>query len=70
MPDDTEKVIYLAFANPNMIDGNIGVDHRACSVCKNKTFVVLYDKPETFPMLRCACCGQDLGRIGWAGEDG
>lgn len=67
MADDTEKVIFLAFSNPDMQPGG-GVDYRACSTCKNKTFTVIYDKPEEFPMLRCACCGQDLGRIGWAGE--
>lgn len=61
---DGEKVIFLAFSNPAMEDG--GVTYRGCASCHNKTFTVVHDRAEGFPMMRCACCGQDMGRIGWA----
>lgn len=45
-------------------------ENLACKGCRNKTFAVEYDKPRSasFPVLRCACCGSLLGRIGWAPE--
>lgn len=64
-----DNVVFLAFKNPNMTQDSGSVTFRGCSNCKNKTFTVIHDRPEGFPMLRCACCGSDMGRIGWADDD-
>ena len=64
-PAGAEKVVFLAFSNPDMVT-NCGLDYRACAACRNKTFVVIHDRDDEFPMMRCACCQTNLGRIGWA----
>ncbi len=67
MSERGDKVIFLAYSNPDMDDGTLTL--RSCSTCKNKTFLVVHDKASGFPALRCAACGLHLGRIGWAPED-
>lgn len=66
-----DKVVFLAFDNPEMKSGMI--QRLACRTCNNKTYTVTYDDEtfhrETFPHLKCACCGADCGRIGWAPDD-
>lgn len=62
-----EKVVYLAFHNTEKT--TVGsIERLACKACRNKTFVVTYDDASEYPALRCACCGADCGRFGWAPE--
>jgi len=60
----TERVVYLAYRNPNAEPE--ARDMTACSHCRNKTFLIVHDKPEGFPMIQCAACGAHIGRMGWA----
>lgn len=41
----------------------------SCKYCKNKTYTMTYDKTDSFPLMRCAACGQHMGRMGWAYDD-
>lgn len=59
-----EKVIYLAYHNENIEDGNYKL---ACKVCKNKTYLIRGDMGE-WPELSCACCNARIGAFGWAGQ--
>lgn len=62
MADD--KVIFLAFDNPELKRGIITVV--ACKNCNNKTWVLVESDPgKDFPTLKCAVCGVAAGRIGW-----
>jgi hypothetical protein len=66
----SDTVVYLAHRT-NKADTEWRED-LACKGCRNKTFAVAYDLPADqggFPIMRCACCGSLLGRIGWAPED-
>ena len=38
----------------------------ACSLCRNKTFTLTEDRVDGYPLMRCAACGQHMGRVGWA----
>lgn len=58
-------VVFLAFSNPKEPVENQVL---ACATCRNKTFTVNYGAPH-FPALRCAACGEHMGRIGWANEE-
>lgn len=63
----TGEVIHLQFRSPHVVD-----DERAflaCAVCRNKTFLMVQDKVEWFPLMQCAACGQHMGRMGWAHDD-
>ena len=60
-----DKVVFLAFKNDNTQQEHISFS--ACAACKNKTFIVVHDGME-FPMMKCAACGQHIGRIRWASE--
>jgi hypothetical protein len=67
MTADNEKVIFLAFDNPNMHKANRDV--LACRVCRNKTFIARTDIGK-WPELYCACCTVSIGAFGWAKQDG
>lgn len=41
----------------------------ACKACRNKTFTLTEDCVGYFPLMRCAACGQHIGRMGWAHDD-
>lgn len=59
-------VVYLAFKNEKLeLDGR---DFLACKPCRNKTFTVIYEGAESFPLMQCAACGCHIGRLGWANE--
>lgn len=60
------NVVHLSFKGSNVQDETISI--MACSNCKNKTFVVVYDGSD-FPMMKCSACGSHTGRIGWADEE-
>jgi len=61
-----DKVVYLKFKNDNAPIQE-AVCYTGCAICHNKTFVIIEDNPVgKYPMVRCACCGADIGRVGWA----
>ena len=60
------KVIYLAFSSLHQVHDQM--DFMACKVCRNKTYTHTYVGDSNFPLVRCAACGQHIGRIGWADE--
>jgi hypothetical protein len=60
-------VIELIFRSPHMVDDAMAF--LACSVCRNKTYTLTEDRPGDFPLMRCAACGQHMGRMGWYRDD-
>ncbi len=65
------KVVFLAFSNPKPAKERIdSIVLTGCAQCKNKTFTLVHDIPDYFPRLRCAACGQNMGRMGYAPEPG
>lgn len=61
------EVIELKFKSPH-VDVDTMCFH-ACRVCKNKTYTLTADDASTFPLLRCAACGNHIGRMGWYHDD-
>lgn len=66
MANDGEKVVYLAFDNPKAVPDEIVFI--ACRHCRNKTYTMTKDD-RPFNILKCAACGDTLGRMGWAPAD-
>lgn len=64
MESDGDNVVFLAFKTEQLADDTMAF--QSCVVCRNKTFTVVEDKVGDFPLMRCAACGQHIGRIGWA----
>lgn len=58
-----EKVVFLAFVNPNAPPQEL--EMLGCVRCRNKTFTARVYK-EDFPELYCAACGLAIGKFGWA----
>lgn len=63
---DDGKVIFLAFRNEKLSEREIGF--AACVACRNKTFLMIHDEHD-YPLIKCAACGDRIGRVGWAGEE-
>lgn len=63
-----EKVVFLAFKNEQLVEGQR--DLMACKHCRNKAFAVVYQGAEQFPQLECTACHSHLGKVGWADELG
>ena len=63
--NEGNKVVFLAFKNP-VETTDEGINFVACKHCRNKTYTLIDDAVEQFPMLKCAACGSHIGRIGWA----
>ena len=63
----TDNVIHLSFRSPHVEDGEM--TFLTCKYCKNKTYTMTYDRIDNFPLMRCAACGQHMGRMGWAHDD-
>jgi hypothetical protein len=63
----TDNVIHLAFKSPHATEDTMAF--LACGVCHNKTYTLTEDTPGYFPLMRCAACGQHMGRMGWAHDD-
>lgn len=59
------EVVFLKFTSDKIQPD--GLTFMACSWCRNKTFTVVY-QDDKFPMMKCAACGNNLGRMGWADE--
>lgn len=68
MPGDNEKVIFLAFKNPNAVEQPMQT-FLTCRTCKNKTWKISEGSDGHVNRVDCAACGQHIGRIGWMGED-
>ena len=60
------NLIFLAFSNNNLINNEIS--YLGCKNCGNKTYIFIARDKE-FPLVKCACCGNVIGRIGWANEE-
>jgi len=61
------NVVFLKFKSPHVED-----DQRAllsCKNCRNKTFKLICDMPEGFPLMQCCACDAHMGRMGWAHDD-
>lgn len=67
MKDD--NVVFLSFRNDSLPEPSTEVSVLSCGSCKNKTWIVKYDQISKFPVLQCAVCQADGGRIGWVGGD-
>lgn len=61
------NIIELKFCSPHVVDDSMAF--LACSVCRNKTYTLTEDQPGGFPLMRCAACGQHMGRMGWYRDD-
>lgn len=61
------NVIHLAFKSPHVEDDMFAL--LSCRHCRNKTFTLNCDQVEGFPLMKCAACGQHIGRMGWAHDD-
>lgn len=61
------EVIHLAFKSPHVEEDTMSF--LSCVACKNKTYSFVFDRPGDFPLMRCACCGAHIGRMGWAHDD-
>ena len=62
----SDNVVHLNFKGSNCEEDMLSM--MSCSVCHNKTFVVVYIGEE-FPVMKCAACGSHTGKIGWANND-
>lgn len=61
------KVIFLKFKSEQLEEDTMAF--LACKSCRNKTFTHTLDKMDNFPLVRCAACGQHIGRVGYADAD-
>lgn len=62
------NVVFLQFKSPHVAAEDVMTIH-ACNDCKNKTFTLTQKTSDQFPMMRCAACGLNIGRMGWARDD-
>lgn len=63
----TADVVFLKFKNEKVAESDT-MALFACVVCRNKTYTLTEDRVGGFPLMRCAACGQHMGRMGWAPE--
>ena len=61
------EVIELKYRSPHVQDDTMSF--LACKACRNKTYTMTIDIPDWFPLMRCAACGQHMGRMGWWKDD-
>lgn len=61
------NVVFLAFRNPEKTaDETTHVV--CCKHCRNKNFLLLAPAENDYPVLKCAACGANIGRVGWVHE--
>lgn len=65
---EENNVVELQFRSPHVVEDD-GLVFLACKSCRNKTYTLVYDRVENFPLLKCAACGQAMGRMGWSHDD-
>ena len=63
-----DNLVHLKFRSPHMADDMMVLI--ACGHCRNKTFTLTEDQPGGFPLMRCAACGQHMGRMGYVRDNG
>ena len=63
----SDNVIHLAFRNPRLVDDTMAM--LSCVGCKNKTFTFTQMVVGDFPVMRCAACGDHLGKMGWVHDE-
>ena len=63
----SEKVVFLQFISPHLEADTMAC--LSCKVCHNKTYTLTEDQADAFPLMRCAACGQHMGRMGWSHDD-
>jgi len=61
------NVITLKVRSPHVEQEK--VSWICCRICRNKTFTLVEDRPDDFPLMTCAACGTAIGRMGWAHDD-
>lgn len=61
---DEKNVIFLKFSNEKLKPE--GPEYLSCVLCRNKTFVMLFESDEQFPICQCAVCRNRIGYVGWA----
>jgi hypothetical protein len=61
------EVVELKFKSPHVVEDSMAFI--ACAECRNKTFTLVEDRLGEFPLMRCAACGNHIGRMGWAHDD-
>lgn len=64
----SSNVIEMKFRSPHMADDDT-ITFIACKSCLNKTYTLVHDRVSTFPLMKCAACGQAMGRMGWYHDD-
>ena len=62
-----DKVVYLEYRTKDAEEEYMG--RVACAECRNKTFLVEMTREDKFPLMKCACCGQHIGRFGWTNDE-
>lgn len=60
----SEKVVFLAFKNENL--EHTGRDFLTCKHCLNKTYIIVWQGTDKFPLVQCAACATHIGYLGWA----
>jgi hypothetical protein len=60
-------IVFLKFKSPHVEPDTM--TFLSCKACRNKTYTLVEDRVESFPLMRCAACGQHMGRMGWAHDD-
>ena len=61
------EVVFLQFKSPHVEDDACAFI--SCRNCKNKTYTLIEDRVDSFPLLKCAACDMHIGRMGWAHDD-
>lgn len=59
----SDKVIFLAFRNEKIEPGVR--EFLSCKHCSNKTFTMVWQGDDAFPLCQCAACGNHIGYVGW-----
>lgn len=62
-----DNVVFLSFKSPHVEDDQRSL--LSCKNCRNKTYRLVMDKPEGFPLMQCCACDAHIGRMGWACDD-
>lgn len=63
----SDNVVFLKFRSPHTEPDTMAFI--GCKNCKNKTYTLVEDRVDSYPLMRCACCQQHMGRMGWAHDD-
>jgi surface antigen len=66
MTAEKDNVVFLKFRGSEVQDDMM--TFIACRHCRNKTYTLVVDGHD-YPLMRCAACGNHIGRMGWAPDD-